>query len=239
MAARALRVACQPAGLVSPGNLDRNVARSFSSSGCVRLSSRIVSRALAGSPPIGPRSFRARLREPSKMGRSLAPPPHVPRVSMHRAFLGPWDPSRSERETERSDVGARFRQPLQGSRRSSIDRLGRRRLRQRDVFFATLECELIDRHRLRSHSEVRMAVFQFIEGFYNPSVAIRPSASPSYRGRPVASTRGFRDRAHRLWRTQPHLGRERPSAVSPRTPSAMLRSRSVKSAPGRLQTLTR
>ena len=39
-------------------------------------------------------------------------------------------------------MSARFRQPLQGSRRSSIDRLGRRRLRQRDVFFATLECEL-------------------------------------------------------------------------------------------------
>jgi putative transposase len=38
-----------------------------------------------------------------------------------------------------------------------------------ESFFATLECELIDRHRFRSHSEARMAVFQFIEGFYNPS----------------------------------------------------------------------
>jgi transposase InsO family protein len=28
---------------------------------------------------------------------------------------------------------------------------------------------LIDRHRFRSHSEARMAIFQFIEGFYNPS----------------------------------------------------------------------
>jgi putative transposase len=36
-------------------------------------------------------------------------------------------------------------------------------------FFATLECELLDRHRFRSHSEARMAVFRFIEGFYNPS----------------------------------------------------------------------
>jgi hypothetical protein len=33
---------------------------------------------------------------------------------------------------------------------------------------ATLQCELIDR-RFRSHREARMAVFQFIEGFYNPS----------------------------------------------------------------------
>lgn len=29
--------------------------------------------------------------------------------------------------------------------------------------------DALDRHRLRSHSEARMAVFCFIEGFYNPS----------------------------------------------------------------------
>ena len=38
-----------------------------------------------------------------------------------------------------------------------------------ESFFATLECELIDRHRFRSHTEARMAVFHFIEGFYNLS----------------------------------------------------------------------
>ena len=38
-----------------------------------------------------------------------------------------------------------------------------------ESFFATLECELIDRRRFRSRSEAQMAVFQFIEGFYNPS----------------------------------------------------------------------
>ena len=38
-----------------------------------------------------------------------------------------------------------------------------------ESFFATLECELIDRRRFRSHSAARMAVFQFIEGFDNPS----------------------------------------------------------------------
>jgi putative transposase len=38
-----------------------------------------------------------------------------------------------------------------------------------ESFFATLECELIDRRRFRSHSPARMAVFHFIEGFYNPS----------------------------------------------------------------------
>lgn len=38
-----------------------------------------------------------------------------------------------------------------------------------DSFFATLECELIDRHRFRSHDEARIAICQFIEGWYNPS----------------------------------------------------------------------
>ncbi len=38
-----------------------------------------------------------------------------------------------------------------------------------ESFFATLECELIDRHLFVSHPEARMAVFQFIEGFYNPA----------------------------------------------------------------------
>lgn len=37
------------------------------------------------------------------------------------------------------------------------------------AFFATLECELLDRRRFRSQAEVRMAVFHFIEGFYNPT----------------------------------------------------------------------
>ncbi len=33
----------------------------------------------------------------------------------------------------------------------------------------TLECELLDRRSLRSQAEARMAVFAFIEGFYNPA----------------------------------------------------------------------
>jgi putative transposase len=43
-----------------------------------------------------------------------------------------------------------------------------------EAFFATLECELIDRRRFRSQAEARMAVFTFIEGWYNPRR--RPSA---------------------------------------------------------------
>ena len=37
-----------------------------------------------------------------------------------------------------------------------------------ESFFATLECELIDRQSFRSHAEARMAIFDFIEGWYNP-----------------------------------------------------------------------
>jgi putative transposase len=37
-----------------------------------------------------------------------------------------------------------------------------------ESFFATLECELIDRRRFKTQAEARIAVFSFIEGFYNP-----------------------------------------------------------------------
>ena len=36
-----------------------------------------------------------------------------------------------------------------------------------ESFFATLECELLDRRSLRTHAEARLAIFEFIEGFYN------------------------------------------------------------------------
>ena len=35
-------------------------------------------------------------------------------------------------------------------------------------FFATLECELLDRRTFSSRAEVRLAMFEFIEGWYNP-----------------------------------------------------------------------
>ena len=38
-----------------------------------------------------------------------------------------------------------------------------------EIFFATLECELLARHRFTSQSEARMAVFSYIEGWYNPA----------------------------------------------------------------------
>jgi len=35
-----------------------------------------------------------------------------------------------------------------------------------ESFFATLECELIDRVRLRTREEAELAVFEFIEGWW-------------------------------------------------------------------------
>lgn len=37
-----------------------------------------------------------------------------------------------------------------------------------ESFFATLECELLDRRRFATKAEARLALFRFIEGWYNP-----------------------------------------------------------------------
>jgi len=36
-----------------------------------------------------------------------------------------------------------------------------------ESFFATLECELLDRRRFKNHEEARRAIFEFLEGWYN------------------------------------------------------------------------
>jgi putative transposase len=37
-----------------------------------------------------------------------------------------------------------------------------------ESFFATLECELLDRHRFPTQGAARLAVFEYLEGWYNP-----------------------------------------------------------------------
>ena len=46
-----------------------------------------------------------------------------------------------------------------------------------ESFFATLECELINRRSFHTQAEARMAIFQFIEGWYNPR---RPHSALGY-----------------------------------------------------------
>jgi putative transposase len=57
---------------------------------------------------------------------------------------------------------ARRRPPFHGERRGCYDNA------MCESFFATLECELLDRTRFQNQAEARMAVFDFIEGWYNP-----------------------------------------------------------------------
>ncbi len=66
---------------------------------------------------------------------------------------------------------AGFWRPLQRRRRAAVDRIGGDAYDHAmcESFFAALECELLDRHRLRSHNKAGMAVFQFIESFHNTS----------------------------------------------------------------------
>ena len=54
-----------------------------------------------------------------------------------------------------------------------------------ESFFATLECELLDRHKFKNQIEARLAVFDFIEGWYNPH---RRHSSLAYES-PITSAR--------------------------------------------------
>jgi putative transposase len=58
-----------------------------------------------------------------------------------------------------------------------------------ESFFATLECELLQRRKLQTKAEARMAVFVFIEGWYNPS---RRHSRLGYKS-PVEFERSARD----------------------------------------------
>ena len=71
-----------------------------------------------------------------------------------------------------------------------------------ESFFATLECELLDRSRFKTHAHARNAVFEFIEGFYNPQ---RRHSSLGYLS-PVAF-----ERQHRACAASP--GALHPAAV--------------------------
>jgi len=62
-----------------------------------------------------------------------------------------------------------------------------------ESFFATLECELLDRRRFKTHAEARIAIFEFIEGFYNPR---RRHSSLGYLSPATFETRALDPGAH-------------------------------------------
>jgi putative transposase len=79
-----------------------------------------------------------------------------------------------------------------------------------ESFFATLECELLDRCRFRSQAEARNAVFEFIEGFYNPR---RRHSSIGYLS-PIGYEQRYQAPASPLTHTS-LPSRSRPSRTSP------------------------
>jgi len=66
-----------------------------------------------------------------------------------------------------------------------------------ESFFATLECELLERRRFQTQLEARMAVFDFIEGWYNPR---RRHSALGYLS-PVEYERIHRDQAEQSMRS--------------------------------------
>ena len=58
-----------------------------------------------------------------------------------------------------------------------------------ESFFATLECELLARRRFASQAEARVAIFSFVEGWYNP---VRLHSALGYRS-PIDYERQMQD----------------------------------------------
>ena len=63
-----------------------------------------------------------------------------------------------------------------------------------ESFFASLECELLDRRSFQTHVEARMAVFQYIEGWYNTH---RRHSSIGYYA-PIAFERRYTSSIHHV-----------------------------------------
>ena len=84
-----------------------------------------------------------------------------------------------------------------------------------ESFFATLECELIDRRSFRTQAEARMAIFQFLEGWYNTR---RRHSALGY-----LSPNDF-ERAALTSSASPLAGETLPSFSMPRASATMLTS---------------
>jgi hypothetical protein len=75
-------------------------------------------------------------------------------------------------------------------------------------FFATLECELIDRRSWPTKTEARMALFSYIEGWYNGTTRADGTARSNRCPRPT-SRANTSTRHHRAVNTVTHRRRLR------------------------------
>lgn len=87
----------------------------------------------------------------------------------------------------------------------------------RASFLATLECELLERRSFKTQVAARMAIFDFIEGWYNPH---RRHSALGYQS-PLDYARGAPDRGNQAARTvgpaRAPLGRRKPRRPARRT----------------------
>ena len=84
-----------------------------------------------------------------------------------------------------------------------------------ESFFATLECELIDRQSLPTQAVARSAVFEFIEGWYNPSrrhSSLENLSPMNYERRHHLAARPS---SKRLWHTAAQSQQQTPGRMAP------------------------
>ena len=124
----------------------------------------------------------------------------------------------------------RVRQALSRGRRAPLDGIGRRRLRQRDggEFLRHARVRALDRRRFKTQAEARMAVFEFIEGFYNPRrrhsslgylspVASNARSSHRSRSRRTRACRRARGRQGAAWKCRSKSHRQRAGRLDSRS----------------------
>ena len=73
-----------------------------------------------------------------------------------------------------------------------------------ESFFASLECELIDRRSWKSFAEARMAIFTWIEGWYNP----RRRHSGIGQISPINFEKGLQEKAKATTSAAPEMTKE-------------------------------
>jgi hypothetical protein len=125
---------------------------------------------MLSAPSNAPSPARSSTSSPGVIGRSISP-------------VSPLDKQKAIQGSQYTSIafGHRCREagvrPSMGSVGDAYDNA------MCESFFATLECELLDRRRFKTQAEARMAAFEFIEGFYIAAAVIprsvisRPSST--------------------------------------------------------------
>ena len=104
------------------------------------------------------------------LGSPYVEVPDMPDEGANATSIVFGDVRRAYTITDRIQLSV-LRDPFTQATAGNIRFIARRRVGGQVVLaeaIAKLKCELIDRTSFRSHAVARMAVFEFIEGWYNP-----------------------------------------------------------------------